>query len=203
MNCRLYINVAQNPDKFGDATSSLAARILRMSDHNSQQARILHALDEDGWEIDHDSTEHDTIVFHADRDFANETEAINTARIAGALDHAIDCYQNQTLTASLTTHLADSPLALGDRFAITQDVERFPMFIVKRGLTGTVTEADADMIALTLDEHIDGAEEWDNALIVSTDDHPLFIREGVAEPSENSAHAAFRLVAVRILPASA
>jgi hypothetical protein len=200
VNFRLYINVAQNPDAFGDATSSVAARILRMSNHNAAQAGILHALEEDGWEIDHDSTEQDAIVFHADRDFATEADAINASRVAGALAHAIDRYENQKLTASLTTHLPDTPVAVGDRFAITQDIERFPMFIVKRGMTGTITEAEPDLIALTLDEHIDGAEEWDNALIVTPDDHPLFVPEGVTEPSENSAHDAFHLVAVRILP---
>lgn len=59
---------------------------------------------------------------------------------------------------------------VGQRAKLGRIVERFPHFSIAAGLVGTVTEATSDLIALTMDEPISGAEEWDNALCWSADD---------------------------------
>ncbi len=59
---------------------------------------------------------------------------------------------------------------VGQRARLCRIVERFPHFSIAAGSTGTVTEATPDLVALTMDEQISGAEEWDNALCWSADD---------------------------------
>jgi hypothetical protein len=59
---------------------------------------------------------------------------------------------------------------VGQRVKLGRIVERFPHFSIAAGLVGTVTEATPDLIALTMDKPISGAEEWDNALCWSADD---------------------------------
>jgi hypothetical protein len=51
----------------------------------------------------------------------------------------------------------------GYRFVLKDDVDRFPYFVAKQGMTGTVTDVELDgtIIAL-MDQHIDGADEWEN-----------------------------------------
>lgn len=50
----------------------------------------------------------------------------------------------------------------GTRVRLRRDVERYPHFIAPEGCEGTITHADQEMIAVKLDEAIEGAEEWDN-----------------------------------------
>jgi hypothetical protein len=54
----------------------------------------------------------------------------------------------------------------GARFILTSDVERYPHFIAPAGSKGTITTFAPDEIngeiGLRLDEHLPGAEEWDN-----------------------------------------
>lgn len=45
---------------------------------------------------------------------------------------------------------------------LTRDIERYPDFIAPEGATGTVTKVWDDLIAVELDEHLEGAEEWGN-----------------------------------------
>lgn len=52
----------------------------------------------------------------------------------------------------------------GDRVRLRRDVERYPHFTVPEGQTGTVVEASDELIAVRLDEPVEGAEEWDNQL---------------------------------------
>lgn len=52
-------------------------------------------------------------------------------------------------------------LVVGDRVRLTNDVERYPHFIAKGGSAGTVTEVGENVI-VKMDEHIPGAEEWEN-----------------------------------------
>ena len=59
---------------------------------------------------------------------------------------------------------------VGQRAKLGRIVERFPHFSMAAGSAGTVTEATPDLIALTMDEPIPGAEEWDNAICWSADD---------------------------------
>lgn len=50
----------------------------------------------------------------------------------------------------------------GTRVRLTQDVERYPHFVAPQGAKGTVTKSRDDLVAVQLDEPLNGAEEWDN-----------------------------------------
>ena len=53
----------------------------------------------------------------------------------------------------------------GQRVRLKRDVDRYPSFIAKKGMEGTVVAIPGpdDMnLAVKMDDHIDGAEEWDN-----------------------------------------
>ncbi len=53
----------------------------------------------------------------------------------------------------------------GDRVRLTQVVERYPHFVVEAGTVGTVTYTDDAVLGVTLDDKIDGAEEWSNEIM--------------------------------------
>jgi len=57
------------------------------------------------------------------------------------------------------THVQIQP---GYRFRLRRDIDRFPDFIVRKGATGTVTRARNGAVFALMDQHIHGAEEWDN-----------------------------------------
>lgn len=50
----------------------------------------------------------------------------------------------------------------GARVRLTRDVDRYPHFVAPKGAEGTITKNWDDLIAVKLDEHLEGAEEWDN-----------------------------------------
>ena len=54
--------------------------------------------------------------------------------------------------------------AIGDRVELIVDVDRFPHFVAPAGSTGTVVDVGDSQIVLAvrLDEPVDGAEDWDN-----------------------------------------
>lgn len=53
----------------------------------------------------------------------------------------------------------------GYRFTLRHDVDRYPDFVARQGNTGTVTAVQADgLIVARMDNHIEGAEQWDNEL---------------------------------------
>jgi hypothetical protein len=58
----------------------------------------------------------------------------------------------------------------GMRLRLRHDVERYPHFIAPAGAVGTVTCVDSDVLCLRLDEHLPGAEEWDNEVVWSIRD---------------------------------
>lgn len=58
----------------------------------------------------------------------------------------------------------------GQRWHLTGDVERGPHFIARAGMRGTITEATRDLVRLKLDDHLPGAEEWDNEVCWALED---------------------------------
>lgn len=52
----------------------------------------------------------------------------------------------------------------GTRVRLTRDVERYPHFVAPEGAEGTITKSQVDLVAVRLDERLDGAEEWDNEI---------------------------------------
>lgn len=61
----------------------------------------------------------------------------------------------------MTTQTDRFPLE-GERWHLTTDVERGPHFTAAAGMRGTIVEATRDLVRLKLDDHLPGAEEWDN-----------------------------------------
>lgn len=52
---------------------------------------------------------------------------------------------------------------VGQRVTLKRDVERFPHFIARAGLTGTVsTSVAGEFLSVRMDAPLDGAEDWDN-----------------------------------------
>lgn len=52
--------------------------------------------------------------------------------------------------------------SVGARARLACGVERYPHFRIEAGATGTITEADEEMITLRMDLLVPGAEEWNN-----------------------------------------
>lgn len=60
---------------------------------------------------------------------------------------------------------------LGMRVRSKRVLDWFPLFTIDViGVTGIVSRADADMIAVRLDEYVPGAEEWKNEYQITPDD---------------------------------
>lgn len=56
-------------------------------------------------------------------------------------------------------------LAVGTRVRLTRPVERYPLFTAPKGAIGTVTVSGPDVVAMKLDELLEGAEDWNNEVI--------------------------------------
>ena len=69
-------------------------------------------------------------------------------------------------------------IATGDRVRLTVDVERYPHFIARKGMTGIVLDTNASdypqAIAVKLDEHLEGCGEWDNTLLWEDEEREYF-----------------------------
>lgn len=55
--------------------------------------------------------------------------------------------------------------AVGSRWKLKRDVDRFPHFVAPAGAEGTITDTYDSNISLRLDEPLAGAEEWDNEVV--------------------------------------
>lgn len=52
----------------------------------------------------------------------------------------------------------------GKRVIVKQEIDRYPHFLVPVGLRGTIVQWEPLTIGVKLDNHIVGAEEWDNVV---------------------------------------
>lgn len=71
---------------------------------------------------------------------------------------------------------ARSALMPGARVECKHDVDRYPHFTVPAGAKGTVTtDGNPDVVTVKLDDHIAGAEDWDNEIVwsIRDGDNPL------------------------------
>jgi len=59
---------------------------------------------------------------------------------------------------------------LGMRVALVHDIDRFPHFIAKAGAVGEVVYVDVGTLAVRMDEHVPGAEDWNNEVVWSLRD---------------------------------
>jgi hypothetical protein len=60
--------------------------------------------------------------------------------------------------------------AAGTCVRLKRDVERFPHFIARAGTTGQIVEMSESLIAVSMDEPLEGAEEWENEIHWYPDD---------------------------------
>jgi hypothetical protein len=83
---------------------------------------------------------------------------MTSARLSIAQEAAV----KEWIACNVTTQ--QSHLEPGYRFRLFHEVERFPDFAAKSGLTGTVTQIDNSGVWGRMDEHITGAEHWENQI---------------------------------------
>jgi hypothetical protein len=57
--------------------------------------------------------------------------------------------------------------AIGERFVLVADVERYPHFVAAGGSKGTVADVSEGSVSLRLDDLLPGAVEWDNEVVWS------------------------------------
>jgi hypothetical protein len=57
--------------------------------------------------------------------------------------------------------------AIGERFVLIADVDRYPHFVAARGSNGTVADVSEGSVGLRLDDPLPGAEEWDDEVVWS------------------------------------
>lgn len=67
-------------------------------------------------------------------------------------------------TPSNEKQLPRGSVQIGYRFRLKRLVDRWPDFLAPEGLTGTVTIVDDEGIWGKMDQHIPGAEEWENQI---------------------------------------
>lgn len=51
------------------------------------------------------------------------------------------------------------------RVRLKRDVDRFPHFVAKSGLTGTLVELTKTSALVKMDEPLEGSEDWDNCIM--------------------------------------
>jgi len=61
------------------------------------------------------------------------------------------------------------PFRIGTRVRLRHAVDRFPHFLAPAGGLGTVTQEE-EVLTVKLDEHLPGAEDWDNEVLWSLRD---------------------------------
>lgn len=75
--------------------------------------------------------------------------------------------------------------AVGERVRLRHDIDRYPHFIARAGATGTITDLGSpagSYISVRMDEHLPGAEEWDNEVVwPECDDPGRFVEDCVYE----------------------
>jgi hypothetical protein len=71
---------------------------------------------------------------------------------------------------------------IGQRIRLTKDVERFPDFIARKGMTGTFAGHRMGVSLMEMDARLEGAEHWENCIIWNEDsDYSRFIEDDVEE----------------------
>lgn len=63
---------------------------------------------------------------------------------------------------------------------LVHNVDRFPHFIAMQGATGTINYADDASVCVRMDDHLPGAEEWDNEIVWTSDEADF--RWGTSDP---------------------
>jgi hypothetical protein len=81
-------------------------------------------------------------------------------------------------------------LKLGGRYQLREDVDRYPHFLARAGMTGTLMEDTNEVTILKMDEPLENCEEWDNCIIwsrASSDDDPEGDLEAIPDGPDEEA----------------
>lgn len=111
--------------------------------------RLVEEADIAFWEI---------IVEHFPNVTTGDLSPWATIKLHLAQEEAVE----EWIANNATTRHSD--IAPGYRFKLFRDVDRFPDFRAEAGLTGTVTLSDDSGVWARMDEHIAGAEQWENQI---------------------------------------
>lgn len=104
------------------------------------------------------------IVRHFPKTTNGDLSPLTTFRLDQAAESAI---QEWILFNAMTQQ---SDIAVGYRFRLFRQVDRFPDFVAPVGLTGVVTTVDDSGVWAQMDQHIAGAEHWNNQIHWQTPD---------------------------------
>lgn len=66
-----------------------------------------------------------------------------------------------------------APFRVGARVRTRVEIDRYPSFLVAAGETGTVVVSDEGTLSVRMDQHIVGAEEWDNEIMWTENEDTL------------------------------
>jgi Fe2+ transport system protein FeoA len=78
----------------------------------------------------------------------------------------------------ILSRLAEVGIVAGNRVRFTQEIERYPLGIIKPGETGTIVDVTgAGFVAVELDSWHPGFEDWDNELHFNFDTIPEHVEE--------------------------
>ncbi len=60
-------------------------------------------------------------------------------------------------------------MPLTRKIRLVRDVERYPDFIARKGMTGEIDEISKGFISVQIDDHLEGAEAWNNRILWTGD----------------------------------
>jgi hypothetical protein len=84
---------------------------------------------------------------------------------ASAFDNVFGSERGTVLAAG-----ALGRVRVGTRLRCVREVERYPHFVVAEGATAVIADISEHGVCIHLDEFLEGAQEWDNCLILTPED---------------------------------
>lgn len=127
---------------------------------------------------------------HRFKKYLKET-IISDSRNAGFDSYADDLQEALTWLTAYSERFGEIVvdneewIQVGCHVALKQEVERFPHFKANAGSTGIIVEVTDHIIAVAMDDHIPGCEEWANRIIWSeVEERELFTQD--AKPALKS-----------------
>jgi hypothetical protein len=98
------------------------------------------------------------IVRHFPQATTGDLSPLATLHLGQAAEAAIE----EWIGYNVTTQQSD--IAVGYRFTLFRQVDRLPDFLAPAALKGVVTAVDDSGVWGQMDQHIAGAEQWDNQI---------------------------------------
>jgi hypothetical protein len=106
----------------------------------------------------------EVIVAHFPHATSGDLSPLTTVKLSIVAEEAVA----EWIAYNATTRVTD--IAVGYRFSLFRQVDRFPDFAAACGLTGTVTTVNDRGVWARMDQPVAGAEHWDNQIHWQTTD---------------------------------